>query len=109
MKFQPTLLSLLATRAPIPLYDVTRAPVPRLCEAELPIDIAAAGSKGMGAFARTAAAAGTFVCNYVGEQLTEAEIAERYADEDPLYLFLIHPDEEPKYIDARDSIGFVAR
>ena len=39
----------------------SRTPSPRLCASELPIDIASAGSKGMGAFARVAADAGTFV------------------------------------------------
>ena len=28
---------------------------------------------------------------------------ERYADEEPLYLFTVNPDQEPKYIDAVDS------
>ena len=81
----------------------SRTPSPRLCATELPIDIASAGSKGMGAFARVSAAAGTFVCEYVGELLTEAEVQERYADEEPLYLFTVNPDQEPKYIDAVDS------
>ena len=81
----------------------SRTPSPRLCATELPIDIASAGSKGMGAFARVAASAGTFVCEYRGELLTEADVQERYADEEPLYLFTVNPDQEPKYIDAVDS------
>ena len=31
------------------------------------------------------------------------ELEERYADEEPLYLFTVNPDQEPKYIDAVDS------
>ena len=81
----------------------SRTPSPRLCATELPIDIASAGSKGMGAFARVAASSGTFVCEYRGELLTEAQVQERYADEEPLYLFTVNPDQEPKYIDAVDS------
>ena len=81
----------------------SRTPTPRLCAAELPIDIASAGSKGMGGFARVAATTGTFVCQYVGDLLSEAEVQERYPEDEPLYLFMVNPDEDPKYRDARDS------
>jgi len=62
--------------------------------------VAAAGDKGMGVYAETAAKAGTFVCQYVGTPVTLLQTAQRYVDSDPDYLFQINPD---LYLDAMDS------
>jgi hypothetical protein len=71
---------------------------------ELPMNILPAGdppgAKGMGAFAAGAAAAGTWVCQYLGTPVTLLDTAKRYVDSEPEYLFQITPD---LYLDAMDS------
>lgn len=70
---------------------------------ELPVIVQEAGTMGKGTFAAEAAPAGTWVCKYVGTPVTLLQTTQRYASEDPEYLFQITPD---LYLDAMDSTHF---
>ena len=70
---------------------------------ELQVIVAPAEGKGMGAFAAEPAEKGRWICTYEGELLTLIETEQRYAYEEPAYLFTITPD---LYRDANFSTHF---
>jgi len=68
--------------------------------APLRVEIKAAGNMGFGAFAAEAAIEGSWVCQYVGELLTLDQVLDRYADDDPEYLFSLG-DGARLYLDGQ--------
>lgn len=88
-----------------------RAPPPSCCaaapETELPVILGECALKGRGVFAAAAVAEGGFVCEYVGDVLSLAEVEEVYAgDSEPEYLFALpHGAQQTAhlYLDAAKS------
>lgn len=79
----------------------TSAPYMRADDAELPMRVApTVDGRGHGAFADAHASTNQFICAYRGELLTLEEQAERYAVDDPEYLFHLGAD---LYLDANAS------
>jgi len=88
-----------------------RAPPPSCCaaapETELPVTLRECALKGRGVFAAAALAEGGFVCEYVGDVLSLAEVEEVYGgDSEPEYLFALpHGAQQTAhlYLDAAKS------